>query len=223
VPTDPADDAQPAASVAGATEAHRRLQQTVERLDDEAVSRPSQLPGWTVGHVLTHLARNADSHVRVLEGAQRGEHLEQYKGGVAQRSSDIEAGSRRPAAELVADVSRSSARLEAVWAAMTPPGWAGYGLTSGLVWPCRELPFHRWREVEVHHVDLGMGYDFDDWPEPYVATELPRALAALPDRLTGRSDRRRLVAWLLGRTESPGSLTLEPWQARREYYHRGSP
>ncbi len=33
---------------------------------------PSLLPGWTRGHVLTHIARNADSFVRVLEAARSG-------------------------------------------------------------------------------------------------------------------------------------------------------
>jgi maleylpyruvate isomerase len=218
-----AGDGQLAANLEGARTAHARLRVTLEQLDgdDGAVRRPSRLPGWTVGHVLSHLARNADSHVRLLEGAQRGEHLEQYAGGTEQRAADIEAGAPRRASDLVADVARSAARLEEVWAVLTPEAWAGYGLTAGTIWPCQELPFHRWREVEVRHVDMGTGYDIGDWPEPYVTAELPRALASLPDRLTGGSDRRRLLAWLMGRTSSPGELTLEPWQARREHYHRG--
>ncbi len=52
---------------------------------------------WTVGHVLTHLARNAESHVRMLEGATMGEALEQYAGGYDQRAADIEAGADRSA------------------------------------------------------------------------------------------------------------------------------
>ncbi|MET0910545.1 MAG: maleylpyruvate isomerase N-terminal domain-containing protein, partial [Ilumatobacteraceae bacterium] len=43
---------------------------------------PSLLPGWTRGHVLTHIARNADSFVRLLEAAGRGEVVTQYAGGV---------------------------------------------------------------------------------------------------------------------------------------------
>jgi maleylpyruvate isomerase len=218
---DPADEAQQLeADLVGARSAHQRLRTTLDRLDDAAVRQPSRLPGWTVGHVLSHLARNAESHVRILEGALVGEHLEQYAGGVSQRSADIGAGAGRSASALVEDVLRSAARLEDLWAAVTPEAWAGHGLAGGAIWPCRDLPFHRWREVEVHHVDMGVGYEINDWPEEYVAAELTRSLAALPDRLPDDEARRRLLAWLLGRTDSPGDLTIEPWQSRREHYHR---
>ncbi len=208
------------ADIAGATAAHGRLRATLSALDEATVRAPSRLPDWTVGHVLTHLARNADSHVRVLEGAMRGEHREQYAGGVEQRRADIEAGAGRPVAALVEDVTHSADRLEAVWVTATPATWAGYGLTAGTIWPSQELPFHRWREVEVHHVDMGVGYEIADWPDNYVAAELPRALAALPDRLSDHDAKRRLLAWLLGRAERPGDLVIEPWQSRRQHYYR---
>ena len=83
---------------------HVRLAGTLARLDDASARRPSLLPGWTVGHVLTHLARNADSHVRLVQAALRGEVGDQYPGGNPQREADIEAGAGRPAAELVEDV-----------------------------------------------------------------------------------------------------------------------
>ena len=56
--------------LAGAVESHRGLWAMLDELG-EAVdpARPSLLPGWTVGHVLTHLARNADSMTRVLVAA----------------------------------------------------------------------------------------------------------------------------------------------------------
>src|SRR5262245_29394288 len=93
--------------------AHARLLETVPTVTEEAARRPSQLPGWTVGHVLTHLARNADSHVRMLDAAARGEVADQYAGGGDQRAADIEAGAGRPAHELAEDVRRTVAGLEA--------------------------------------------------------------------------------------------------------------
>ena len=184
---------------------HVRLAETLAGLTDDAVRRPSLLPGWTVGHVLTHLARNADSHVRLLEAAARGEVADQYAGGDAQRAADIEAGAGRPVADLVTDVTNSAARLERTWDATPDEVWrAGQGRMSSGLWPVAELPFRRWREVEIHHVDLGLGYGPADWPEAYVAEELDRTLASRsPD------DRRRLLAWLVGRAGVP---ELGPWE-----------
>src|SRR2546421_337158 len=82
----------PVAAIARVTGAHMRLLEAVDRLTDEQVLRPSLLPGWTVGHVLTHVARNADSHVRRTEAAIRGEMVDQYPGGYAAREAEIEAG-----------------------------------------------------------------------------------------------------------------------------------
>ena len=219
---------------------HARLAGTLSRLTDDDVRRPSLLPGWTVGHVVTHLARNADSFVRLLEGAARGEVAAQYPGGSTQRDGDIDAGSRRPAAQLVEDVVEASARLEAVWSSIDEEVWrTATGRFASGTWPLADLPFRRWREVEIHHVDLDLGYRWDDWPDGYVDAELERALAGLPGRLdTGlavaievtdteerwtvpegsahatplRADRRLLLAWLVGRTgDGEGFPRLGPW------------
>jgi len=194
--------------VEGGTASHRRLEATMDGLTDEMVRQPSLLPAWSVGHVLTHLARNADSHVRVLEGAIAGERRLQYPGGTDQRRGDIEAGSGRSADGLVADLLAASKRLEATWAAMTDEAWQGGGNRYGMPWPSPEVVFHRWREVEVHHTDLGLGYTRADWPDGYVAVELPRQLAVMHDRLSP-THRRDLVAWIMGRDDLP-SLDLQP-------------
>src|SRR5437660_10733430 len=95
--------------------AHQRVIAAAAELGDEAARRPSLLPGWSVGHVLTHLARNADGHVRRLEGALIGKEVARYPGGKDQRDGEIEAGASRAASELAADVLTSAARLEEVW------------------------------------------------------------------------------------------------------------
>ena len=53
-------------TIKGSHDATARLLAALEVLRDLDVTRPSLLPDWTVGHVLTHLARNADSFVRIL-------------------------------------------------------------------------------------------------------------------------------------------------------------
>lgn len=209
-------------TIDGCAQAHRALSATLGRVDDDAVRAPSRLPGWSVGHLLTHLARNADGHTRILEGAMRGEHLQQYAGGVESRNADIEAGAGRSAQELAEDVADSCARLERVWAAMTPGAWDGHGVAGDEVRPCRQLPFFRWREVEMHHVDLGLGYEPSDWPEGYVEIELQAALRHLPGRLADNAARAGLLGWLTGRAGQPAGLEIRPWLAAPEEYRLGS-
>ena len=219
---DLADDRWLREAIDGCELAHRRLRVTLGHLDDDAVATPSRLPGWTVGHLLTHLARNAEGHARILEGARMGEHRQQYAGGDEQRNADIDAGAARSVQQLVDDVVDTFVRLERVWAEIGPEAWDGYGYSGDEVRPCRLLPFFRWREVEVHHVDLGLGYEPSDWPDPYIAVELPAALGRLPERLTDHASRAAVLAWLLDRGERPATVELAPWLARPSDYRMDS-
>jgi maleylpyruvate isomerase len=215
----------------GCRASHRRLLATMGHFDHDAVRAPSNLAGWTVGHVLTHLARNADSHTRMLRAALSGDAVEQYADGAVGRAEAIDAGASREASALRDDVARSTAELEETWAAMTPDAWDGHGLTRGRQWPCRTLPYARWREVEVHHADLGRGYGQSDWPIDYVDRELPLVLATVPERIADDDARRRLLAWLIGRGDppglvapgasAPGGSVLAPWESRPTYYLDG--
>ena len=108
--------------VAGCVAAQAVLDAALVGLDD-ATARPSLLPGWSVGHVLTHIARNAESVVWRLEGAARGELQDQYPGGLEQRTADIEGGAARTAEALADDVRQTSAAVELVMAELPPrPG-----------------------------------------------------------------------------------------------------
>jgi maleylpyruvate isomerase len=191
--------------------AHTRLRATAERITDEQVRSPSRLPGWTVGHVLTHVARNADGHVRRLEGALRGEPVPRYPGGPAQRSDEINQGAPRPAADMAADLDTSQRRLELAWERSVAAGWPHAELMGDDHWPTTASPVRRLREVEVHHVDLGLGYEPSDWPDDYVTWELPMLLATVPSRVRRPEDMRALVAWLSGRRPTPTAVQLDPW------------
>ena len=198
------------AALAGCRVAHARLVDSLGGIDDAIVARPSRLPGWTVGHVLTHLARQADSHVRMLEGAAGGDIVDQYEDGFDGRAAGIAAGASRPAVAQVADVAASIARLETTWEQTPDEVWArGFARrTHGELVACADLPFRRWREVEVHHADLGLDLGPEAWSALFVDTELPRTLAGLPARLS-LDDRRALLAWLMGRASTPPPLP--PW------------
>jgi maleylpyruvate isomerase len=193
----------PAEWVAGCLAAQAALDAELAGLDDGTARRPSLLPDWSVGHVLTHLARNADSVVWRLEGAARGELRDQYPGGLEQRRADIEAGAGRPAVELVAEVRASSAAVERVMRELPDAAWNAPSRTArGVVEPSRDAVLSRWREVVVHHGDLGLGPV--PIPPGLVAAWLPRELP----RLAERTDPAALLAWVIGRAEPP---KLAPW------------
>ena len=203
--------------ISGATTAHALLIAALAGLTDDQCAGPSSLPGWTIGHVLTHLARNADSHVGMLQAANLGEVAAQYPGGAAQRTADIEAGAGRPAAAQVADLTAANIRLEAAWSATTPLGWQGEGSTFQGTVAIRDLPFRRWRETTLHHTDLGLGYGWAQWPVAYVrlesgrmtmqwASRKPMGLTSLPAAAMALPEAQR-VAWLTGRLTVAG---LEP-------------
>ena len=150
-----------ATDVDGCRDAHRHLATVARQLSDLDVREQSLLPGWTVGHVPSHLARNAEAMVRRIEGAQRCEVVEQYVGGGAGRAAEIERGASRSAAELFADVVTSSTQLEDVFASLDAEDWArSVRMVAGGEHPVSDLPFRRWREVEIHLVDLSDNYDF---------------------------------------------------------------
>ncbi|HAP77615.1 MAG TPA: maleylpyruvate isomerase [Acidimicrobiaceae bacterium] len=205
--------------IAGAIDAHHRLEADLSQWEALEVGEPSLLDGWTRGHVLTHLARNADSHAQMLAAAARGEPAVQYPGGRAQRDADIEAGAGRPLAELIADVMESNRALEAAWSAAGERVWSATGDTVAGPVALSDLPFRRWRETTVHHADLGGAFTWRDWPADYVRLELQRmtmlwnsrqsmGLTGLPAAALAVPPEHRL-AWLMGRASIDGLAPAE--------------
>ncbi len=137
--------------------------------------------------------------------------LPRYPGGTPQRNSDIAGGAERAAAEIVDDLRASRSRLDQVWERSVTAGWPHSELLGSDHWPTMASPSRRLREVEMHHVDLDVGYEPSDWPDEYVDWELPLILATVPGRVQGQTDRRQLVAWLSGRGPLPGAVQLDPW------------
>ena len=206
--------------VAGCAYAHQRLLASLENLTDAQCRQDSLLPNWSRGHVLTHLARNADSHVSLLQAAVRGEVGEQYA-SAEQRNGDIERGAIRSAEELVMDLRLSIYGLEAAWASANEKVWSGQGRNlGGNIIEISSLVFLRWREVEFHHADLGFGFGYDDLTDLYVRLELdqqimlwrsrkPMGMTELPDIAKKLSPSQRL-AWLMGRVVVDGLAKPEP-------------
>jgi maleylpyruvate isomerase len=193
------DHAHDLASVRDATD---RLLTAAAKLDNASVAEPSRLPGWSRGHVLAHLARNADALVNVLEGRPM------YASADA-RDLDIERDAPRSLDVQLADVRESAARFQG--AGTAPADWSRtVELRNGVVDTASRVPFRRWGEVELHHVDLGIGYELEDLPQEFTRRETD----FLAERFTGHPDvpATRLTdgthAWSTGRAADEPEVTV---------------
>jgi maleylpyruvate isomerase len=208
--------------VTGCAHAHQRLLADLDcRVDigDIDPGAPSLLPDWTVGHVLGHIAGNAEAFTRVMQAAVQGDRGAMYPNGRQGRRQRIEELAATEPHELVSTVRRSIWALESAWASCTSSGWHSDARGLGGTFPVAQVPLRRWREVEVHRSDLGWGYLPADWDVDFVARDLPvfsaqwlasNAAVELPAqaRELGAGDR---LGWLLGRVRHPGlpeGLTL---------------
>jgi maleylpyruvate isomerase len=150
-------------------------------LTDREARELSLLPGWSRGHVLTHLARNAEGGTRLLIWARTGEPSYEYP-SVAARAQAIEAGAGRPAQELAEDVQRTATALQEAAAAMPPDAWQRrITWTTGQETAAGHVPASRLAEVLIHHVDLGYGYRPGDWPPNWTSEMLDRAVDSMND------------------------------------------
>jgi maleylpyruvate isomerase len=218
--------ADPLALLAELDRATQRVLATAGGLSDP--STPSALPGWSQGHVLTHIARNADSMCNLITWARTRVPTPQYA-SLDERNSNIEAGAGRPLPELVADIRDSAQRFATVAAELPPDAWAyRLDLPTGPQLAAL-IPWRRLREVEVHHVDLGAGYTPADWPESFAHRLLHEAAgdqsglsltldagslghpvpvgSGGPPTVSGTAN--ALAAWLTGRS-SGSDLTVDP-------------
>ncbi|MGV9343855.1 maleylpyruvate isomerase family mycothiol-dependent enzyme [Streptomyces spiralis] len=193
------DHARDLASVQAATD---RLLDAVAKLDNAAVTDESRLPGWTRGHVLAHLARNADALVNVLEGRPMYASAET-------RDADIERDAPRSLDAQVSDVRTSAARFQEVGS--VPADWSRtVELRNGVTDSASRVPFRRWGEVELHHVDLGIGYELEDVPAEFVEREID----FLAQRFSGHPDvpPTRLTdgtrVWSTGREAAEPAVTV---------------
>jgi maleylpyruvate isomerase len=208
-------------------QATERLIRTAEGLDDSAMSAPSALPGWTVGHVLTHVARNADAYTNLLTWARTGVETPAYASPTA-RADGIDAGADRPVAEQIADLREAHERLADAAAAMPAEAWTFFLAPTGA--SAAAVPWARLREVEVHHVDLDRGYTPEDWSDAFALRLLREIVTNIQDldlvlrpqgvehTLTiGNPDgvpevsgpTRSIAAWLAGRADG-SDLTVSP-------------
>ena len=225
----PAPDLAPAATLTLLRTQTDRLLDAIGQLDEDAVRAPSALPDWTRGHLLTHLARNADALVNLCSWARTGDETPMYESRDS-RAADIEAGSGRPAEEIITDVHKSSKALALELELLPQRRWLAEVRHGGpeTAKPAWWIPIMRLGEVELHHTDLQIGYEPDSWPQIWVRTTLSDAARDLerqagepltlqatgPDLVIGDGGRTvcgaaaDLLAWITGRTSGAG-LTID--------------
>lgn len=202
-------------------------------ITDEQWQQPSLLPGWTRAHVAAHLAQNAQGLARLAENVLTGGDQPMYP---ADRDDAIERGSELPGLDLQIALDTSAGRLNEVFDRFTPAQWERpVTLPGEMAVPARLLPAARLGEVELHHVDLDIGYTCADIPDDiarwliqwslsrYAARGYaPDARVITDDGLvlgTGdtvvRGSRQDVLAWLTGRPQAepievPASFPTPP-------------
>jgi maleylpyruvate isomerase len=172
----------PAAVLEQIDAATEHLLRTAVRFTDADVRAPSLLPNWSRGHVLTHLARNADGGRHLLTWARTGVETPEYP-SVAAREEQIQTGAGRGADALTADLRDSAAQFAAEYRQMTTAAWnRTVRWTRGQERPAARAADSRLCEVLVHHVDLDTGYTPAQWPADFVHAMLGRVAASFSAR-----------------------------------------
>ena len=193
-----------------------RITASISALTDQETGAPSALPGWSVGHCLTHIARNADGIAKLVIWAVTDVRTPMYP-SMESRDAEIDQGAGRSAAALREDVAASASRLST---AMTELAQADSAALERLVifgapppstppnTPASQLGFARWREVTIHHADLGLpDFGYADFDDEFVS----RTLAFIEDRsgpVSVSGPAVDLLTWRLGRG-TPTSLRDE--------------
>jgi maleylpyruvate isomerase len=123
------------------------------------------------------------------------------------RNADIEAGAGRPAPVLANDVLTSAVALAEALARLSdaPADARDRMLLFGPPrpdadpdTPAHALPYARRRELEIHHVDLGLGYSPADWPADFVERTL-MFVHARSGAVDVVGEPAEVLAWRLGR------------------------
>lgn len=230
--SDPRSYAEPLA------EATQRLVRTVDSFHGDDWAGPSGLPGWSRGHVVAHLALNAEGLATALHGLVGDGPTPPMYASQDARDADIESLATAEHDELRARLLGGSTDFAEAFAALPADALTTTieRVPGGRTFPAGDSVLMRWREVEIHHADLDRGYSRQDWPSTFrsalLASAGQRAFPSpfqvaptdLPDRVscggsggpTVTGTAADLGWWLTGRgsgegvTSSDGTLPEVP-------------
>jgi len=149
-------------------QSEQRLLLTVDSLRPDAYAEPSVLPGWTRGHVVAHLALNAEGMAGAVDGLAHERDVPIYESD-DRRNSDIEELATAEPAEIRGRLFAAGQSLRDALTSLDDEQWAGsvHRVPGGPVVAVATIPETRRREVEIHHADMDAGYDHRDWPEDF--------------------------------------------------------
>jgi maleylpyruvate isomerase len=193
--------------ISALTPATEALLTTATRLSDAELGEASLCAGWTRGHVLAHVARNADALARLASWALTGVPTEMYPGGEGARDREIEDGAGRSPAQHLEDLQESHERLVAGLAGLAAGEAAQESVEArrGFTVRADALPFMRLREVAFHNVDLDAGFSFAD-----LSPELTRRFV---DDAVSRLQLSSRAPALSLRSAEGDAWTVEPGEA----------
>lgn len=210
--------------------ANQRLVRTVDRLDDSIFATPSLLPGWTVGHVIAHLALNGEALAGALGGVASGTGTPMYASQEARDGDIAELGVASPG-ELRTRLMASTELFDREVSDLPGDRWKVIieRTPGNPAFSARSTVLMRLREVEIHHADLGVGYTAADWSPAFSTVVLdsmrkrdwPSSFRVLARDLaqtweygdgdpaaTVTGESHDLAWWLTGRDDG-GTLTVD--------------
>jgi maleylpyruvate isomerase len=190
-------------------EASARLVRTVDGFHGDDWTSSSLLPEWSRAHVVAHVALNAEGMARALRGLvpdpEDDEPRTMYDSD-ERRGQDIADLAGQAPSEIRARLLGGMTNLVDAMDAVPADQWEARleRTPGGRTMRASALPGMRWRELEIHHVDLDAGYTRARWPLEFSE----HLLDAMAKRVRPEhpfevrpSDSAR--AWVLGDGEAP--------------------
>ena len=169
-------------------DASARVVRTVDGFHGTDWSAPSLLPDWSRAHVVAHLALNAEGMARALGGLVSDDEdmPRTMYASDEQRAEDIEALATTQAGEIRDRLLAGITHLRDAVDAVPPDAWETRveRTPGGRTMRAAAFPGMRWRELEIHHVDLAAGYTRSQWT-PAFAEHLLDAMAKRLDPTPG--------------------------------------
>jgi len=199
-------------------------------VEEAAWHEPSLLPGWSRAHVATHICRNADALRGVIAAARLGDPAPLYPSSAA-KFNDIERGAERTGLELHVDLDTSAGELANLCERVED--WMVPVRLLGGEFPLSVVALIRLHELTLHHLDLAVGFTWEDvelvparWMLEWMILllrddeSLPAidivsdagvsaSLGAVGERRTVSGPDAALWAWLTGRTNGDGVVDAD--------------